>query len=284
MKKMKMVIPKGRMFDSVVRLLNDSGIIFETNDRTYIPQIGDPEIEAKIMKPQNIAQLIELGSHDVGFIGYDWIVETGSRVVEIMDLKLDPVKIVAAVPSHLRKNQLKNKKIIVASEYENISQKYLKEENYRYLLIRSYGATEAFPPQDADMIIDNTASGQTLNDHNLSVIANIMSSSTRFIANVRALNDSWKREKIEELKMLFTAVFNARDRIMLEMNVPPDKLEEVVRILPCMRAPTVSTLYKDIGFAVKVAVMKRETIKLIPLLKKIGATDILEYEFKKVIT
>ena len=143
----------------------------------------------------------------------------------------------------------------MASEYENISQKYLKEENYRYLLIRSYGATEAFPPQDADMIIDNTASGQTLNDHNLSVIANIMSSSTRFIANVRALNDSWKREKIEELKMLFTAVFNARDRIMLEMNVPPDKLEEVVRILPCMRAPTVSTLYKDIGFAVKVAVM-----------------------------
>ena len=140
------------------------------------------------------------------------------------------------------------------------------------------------PPQDADMIIDNTATGQTLKDHNLKVIAKIMHSSTRFIANKKALNNSWKREKTEELKMLFTAVLNARDRVMLEMNVPLDKLEEVVRFLPCMRAPTVSPLYKDMGYAVKVAVRKKETIKLIPLLKKIGATDILEYEFKKVIT
>ena len=284
MKKIKMVIPKGRMFNNVVRLLNDSGIMLGTDDRTYIPQIGDPEIEAKIMKSQNIAQLIELGSHDVGFIGYDWIVETGSKIDEIMDLKLDLVEIVAAVPSHFRESDLRDKKIIVASEYENISRRFLKKENYDYLLIRTYGATEAFPPQDADMIIDNTATGQTLKDHNLKVIAKIMHSSTRFIANNKALNDSWKREKIDELKMLFTAVLNARDRVMLEMNVPPDKLEEVVHILPCMRAPTVSPLYKDMGYAVKVAVRKKETIKLIPLLKKIGATDILEYEFKKVIT
>ena len=284
MKKIKMVIPKGRMFHNVVRLLNDSGIMLETDNRTYIPRIGDPEIEAKIMKPQNIAQLIELGSHDVGFIGYDWIVETGSKIDEIMDLKLDLVKIVAAVPSHFRECDLRGKKIIVASEYENISRRFLEKENYDYLLIRTYGATEAFPPQDADMIIDNTATGQTLKDHNLKVIAKIMHSSTRFIANKKALNNSWKREKTEELKMLFTAVLNARDRVMLEMNVPLDKLEEVVRFLPCMRAPTVSPLYKDMGYAVKVAVRKKETIKLIPLLKKIGATDILEYEFKKVIT
>jgi ATP phosphoribosyltransferase len=110
MKKIKMVIPKGRMFHNVARLLNDSGVTLEINDRLYIPQIGDPEIEAKIMKPQNIAQLIELGSHDSGFIGYDWMVETGAKVVEIMDLKLDPVKIVAAVPSYLRERDLRNKK------------------------------------------------------------------------------------------------------------------------------------------------------------------------------
>jgi len=283
MSKIKMVIPKGRIFNNIAKLLDDSGIILETNDRLYIPHIGDSEIEAKIMKPQNIAQLIELGAHDIGFLGYDWIIESGSRVVEIMDLKLDPVKVVAAVPANLKKSDLRNRKIIVASEYESISRGFLQRENYNYMLIRTYGATEAFPPQDADMIIDNTATGQTLKDHNLKVIDKIMDSSTRFVANEDALKDNWKREKIEVLKMLFTAVLNARDRVMLEMNVPPDKLEEVVRILPCMRAPTVSTLYKDMGYAVKAAVKKKETVKLIPRLKKMGATDILEYEFKKVV-
>lgn len=283
MKKIKMVIPKGRIFDNIAKLLDDSGIMLETNDRVYIPHVGDSEIEAKIMKPQNIAQLIELGSHDIGFTGYDWIVETDSNVVEIMDLKLDPVKIVAAIPDNVKKSELKKKKIVVASEYENISRKYLHKENYEYLLISTYGASEAFPPEDADMIIDNTATGQTLKDHNLKAIDRIMDSSTLFIANENAQKDTWKSERIEELKMLFTAVINARDRVMLEMNVSSDKLEKVVRILPCMRAPTVSQLYEDMGYAIKVAVKKKETVKLIPLLKKMGATDILEYEFKKVI-
>ena len=111
-----------------------------------------------------------------------------------------------------------------------------------------------------------------------------MASSTRFIANKKALQDTWKREKIEELKMLFTAVLNAKERVMLEMNVPPEKLESLVNIIPCMRSPTVSPLYAGQGYAVKVAVKKVETLKLIPLLKKMGATDILEYELKKVIT
>jgi len=278
-----MVIPKGRMFANIVNLLNDSGIGLETNDRFYIPRVVDPEIEAKVMKPQNIAQLIELGSHDIGFVGYDWIVETGSKVTEVMDLKLDPVKVVAAIPFPCQETDLLDKKIIVASEYKNISQRFLKNQNYDYVFIHTYGATEAFPPQDADMIIDNTATGQTLKDHDLKAIAEIMDSSTRFIANEDSLNDVWKREKIRELRMLFEAVLNARGRVMLEMNVPPDKMEEVVGILPCMRAPTVSTLYKNLGYAIKVAVKREETVKLIPRLKNMGATDILEYEFKKVI-
>ena len=283
MRKIKMVIPKGRIFNNIAKLLDDSSIRIDTNDRMYIPHIGDSEIEAKIMKPQNIAQLVQLGSYDVGFTGKDWVVETNSKVVEIMNLGLDPVQIVAAAPSYLKESDLRDKKIVVASEYENISRMFLQREKYDFLLIRTYGASEAFPPQDADMIIDNTATGQTLKDHNLRVIAKIMDSSTRFIANESALKDCFKKEKIEEMKMLFTAVMDARVRVMLEMNVPPDKLEEVVRILPCMRAPTVSTLYKDMGYAVKVAVLKKETVKLIPLLKKMGATDILEFEFKKVI-
>lgn len=283
MKKIKMVIPKGRMFPNVSKLLNDSGITLKVNDRHYIPKIEDPDIEAKILKPQNIAQVIELGSHDIGFVGYDWVRETRAKVTEIMDLKLDRVKIVAAVSSQVKENDFRKKKFTVASEYENIARKFLNKNNYDYRLIRTYGATEAFPPQDADMIIDNSASGQTLREHNLKVMAHLMDSSTRFIANKDSLKVRWKREKIEELKMLFESVLNARGRVMLEMNVPSEKLEEVVDRLPCMRAPTVSPLYKEMGYAVKVAVKKNDTVRLIPLLKRIGATDVLEYELKKVI-
>ncbi len=282
--KIKLVIPKGRIFKNVIKLLQDSGIQVETNDRLYIPFTGDPEIEAKIMKPQNIAQLIELGSHDIGFTGYDWIVETKSDVAEILDLKLDSVRVVAAIPSHLSQEELRLRKIVVASEYENIAREFLRKEKYDSIFLRTHGATEAYPPQDADMIIDNSASGQTLKDHDLKVVSIIMDSSTRFIANKQAIKDPWKKKKIEEFKMIFQAVINARERVMLEMNVPPEKLEPIVRILPCMRAPTVQSLYKDQGYAVKVAVKKDETVRLIPVLKRMGATDILEYKFRKVIS
>jgi len=284
MKKLKMIIPKGRIFDNTVDLLNQAGIKINGNSRHYIPHVSLPEIEAKIMKPQNIAQVIEIGSHDIGFTGHDWIVETSAEVEQILDLNLDPVKIVSAVPKEFQELSKKNTKIIVASEYKNISTQYLRSNNYDFLLIQTSGATEAFPPQDADMIIDNISTGRTLKEHGLKIKDEIMASSTRFIANKKALQDRWKREKIEELKMLFKAVLNAKERVMLEMNVPPERLESLVKIIPCMRSPTVSPLYAGQGYAVKVAVRKNDTLKLIPLLKKMGATDILEYELKKVIT
>ncbi len=283
MQKLKMVIPKGRIYNKVVNLLNDSGYRIEVDGRIYIPRIDDNEIEAKIMKPQNIPKLVELGAHDVGFTGYDWIIETGVNVEEILDLKFDPIKIVAAIPDELLKADLRKKKIIVASEYENIATKFLNENDYDYLLLRTFGATEVFPPEDANMIIDNTSTGRTLKEHNLRIIKILMKSSTRFIANKEALKDSWKVEKIDEMKMLFQSVLDARERVILEMNVSKDKLENLVRFLPSMRSPTVAPLYGESGFAVKIAVKRNEVSKLLPLLKKNGATDILEYEFTKVV-
>ncbi|MBN2244277.1 MAG: ATP phosphoribosyltransferase [Candidatus Aminicenantes bacterium] len=284
MKKLKLIIPKGKIFDNTIDLLKQSGIYIDFNSRHYIPHVNIPEIEAKIMKPQNIAQIIEIGSHDIGFTGYDWIAESGAEVEQILDLNLDPVKIVSAVPEGFKDPTKKKREIIVASEYRNLSTQYLRSKKYDFLLIQTSGATEAFPPQDADMIIDNISTGRTLKEHGLIIKDEIMVSSTRFIANKKALQNKWKREKIEELTMLFTAVLNAKERVMLEMNVPPEKLESLVKIIPCMRAPTVSSLYAGQGYAVKVAVKKGETLNLIPLLKKMGATDILEYELKKVIT
>ena len=171
MKKLKMVIPKGRIFKGVAALLQDIGIKVKANDRLYLPLSNDPDIEIKIMKPQNIAQLIELGSHDIGFTGFDWIAETASDVEEVLDLEMDPVQIVAAVPEQYSIRKLKQRKIIVASEYENVAKEFLQKEGFDYFFIRTYGATEAFPPQDADMIIDNSSTGQTLKEHKLKVLA-----------------------------------------------------------------------------------------------------------------
>jgi ATP phosphoribosyltransferase len=164
-----------------------------------------------------------------------------------------------------------------------LTRDFLKKEGFRYKFLRTYGATEVFPPEDADMIIDNTATGNTLREHKLKIYKVIMESTTRFIAGRQTLKDPWKRNKIEELRMLFQSVLDARERVMLEMNVPREKFDRIVKILPCMRSPTVAPLYGEKGFAVKIAVKRSEVVKLIPRLKKLGATDILEYEFRKVV-
>ena len=244
MRVLKMVIPKGRLFGSVVGLLNDAGFGVEVDQRIYTPMVDDPEIEAKIMKPQNIPELVEYGSHDVGFTGRDWMLETQAHVVEMMDLGFDPVRIVAAAPAELVGSDLRSRRVLVASEYQRISSEFLEGGGYDYVLLRTYGATEVFPPEDADMIVDNLSTGRTLQEHNLHIIATIMESSTRFIANERALEDPWKREKIGEMQMLFRAVLDARERVMLEMNVGEEDLDRIVDVLPCMRAATVSPLYR----------------------------------------
>jgi ATP phosphoribosyltransferase len=283
MQVLKMVIPKGRLFANVVGLLNDAGFGVEVDQRIYTPMVDDPEIEAKIMKPQNIPELVEYGSHDVGFTGRDWMLETQAHVVEMMDLGFDPVRIVAAAPAGLASSDLRSRRVLVASEYQRISREFLEGGGYDYVLLRTYGATEVFPPEDADMIVDNLSTGRTLQEHNLHIIATIMESSTRFIANERSLEDPWKREKIGEMQMLFRAVLDARERVMLEMNVGEEDLDRIVEVLPCMRAATVSPLYRQQGYAVKAAVPRLEVAKLVPQLKRLGATDILEFELRKAV-
>jgi ATP phosphoribosyltransferase len=245
--------------------------------------IGASWLDAKVMKPQNVGELLELGSHDAGFTGIDWIKESNAQVEEIMDLGLDRVRIVAAVPAELSDADLKAKKIVVATEYVNLAESWLMTNGYRYRILRTYGATEVFPPDDADMIIDNTASGQTLRDNGLKVIDTILESSTRFVAGKAAMADKEKRARIEELAMLFKAVLDARERVMLEMNVTGERFSALVSGLPAMRSPTVSPLNGDEGFAVKIAVKRRDVPELLPKLKRLGATDIVEYDLRKVV-
>ena len=288
MSKLRILIPKGRIFDNVSKLFLDAGFPVSLTDRTYMLVLGTDQgqedtLDAKIMKPQNVAELLELGSHDAGFTGLDWIRESGADVEEIMDLGFDKVKIVAAVPAEKSENELKQRKIVAATEYMNLAEEWLRSGGYQYRLLRTYGATEVFPPDDADMIIDNTSSGQTLKDNGLKIIATLMESSTRFIASRAAMADPEKRRRIEELAMLFRSVLDGRGRVMLEMNVPKAKFQEIVAGLPAMRSPTVAPLFGDEGYAVKIAVKREEVPAIIPRLKKAGATDIVEYDLRKVV-
>jgi ATP phosphoribosyltransferase len=283
MENLRVLIPKGRIFDNVVRLFNEAGFPFSLADRAYRPMIGASWLDGKIMKPQNVGELLELGSHDAGFTGIDWIKESGAQVEDILDLGLDRVRIVAAVSADRTEAELKAKKVVAATEYVNLAETWLLANGYHYRILRTYGATEVFPPDDADMIIDNTASGQTLRDNGLKIIDTILESSTHFVAGRAAMADKEKRARIEELAMLFQAVLDARERVMLEMNVPADRFETLVSGLPAMRSPTVSPLNGGGGYAVKIAVKKRDVPELIPKLKKLGAADIVEYDLRKVV-
>ncbi|MDR2029830.1 MAG: ATP phosphoribosyltransferase [Treponema sp.] len=283
MEKLRILIPKGRIFDNISRLFEEAGFPISLADRTYRPVIGADWLDGKIMKPQNVGELLELGSHDAGFTGLDWIRESGAGVEEILDLGFDRVRVVAAIPAGLEEGELKKQRIVAATEYVNLAEEWLKQSGYQFRILRTYGATEVFPPDDADMIIDNTASGQTLKDNGLRIIATLLESSTRFVASRAALADKEKRGRIEELAMLFKAVLDGRERVLLEMNVAKSRFAGLVSGLPAMRSPTVAPLYGDEGYAVKIAVKKSDIPDLIPRLKKLGAGDIVEYDLRKVV-
>lgn len=283
MEKLKLLLPKGRIYSNVISLLDGVGIKVDLPERAYRPNVNQDDIEAKVMKPQNIGKLLELGSHDVGFTGRDWIEETGADVEEIMDLGFDKVRIVAAVPNAIDDAQLKSRRVIVATEYEQIARRWLDKQKIDHIVVRTYGATEVFPPDDADMIIDNTSTGRTLQENGLRIVDTILTSSTRMFASKAALADASKKQKIYELKMLFEAVLNARGKVMLEMNCAKDKFDALVKGLPSMRSPTVSPLYGENGYAIKIAVNKADVPNLLPKLQSLGATDILEYELRKVV-
>jgi ATP phosphoribosyltransferase len=282
--KLRVLIPKGRIFENVAALFRDAGFPISLADRTYRPLIKADWIDAKIMKPQNVGALLELGSHDAGITGIDWIRESGADVEEIIDLGFDRVRIVAAAPAELDDSALKQRKITVATEYERLAREWLDAEGYDFRILRTHGATEVFPPDDADMIVDNTSSGQTLRDNGLRIAATLLESSTRFVASKAAMANPEKRARVEELSMLFKAVLDGRERVMLEMNVAENLFDGLIEALPSMRSPTVSPLYGEPGgFAVKTAVKKSDVPDIIPRLKKLGATDIVEYDLRKVV-
>jgi ATP phosphoribosyltransferase len=296
---MELGLPKGRMQAEVLRLMADAGLPVKADERGYRPQVGEadrggpavngygkaPIYEAKFLKPQNIVEMLDLGSRDVGFAGADWTRELGSGAIELLDTGLDPVRIVVAAPIGLLKDgKLPDRKgLRVASEYESLTREWMSRGAPGSLFVRSYGATEVFPPEDADVILDNCATGSTLKANGLAIVDEVMKSSTRLYASRQAMADPAKREAAESLALLLGAVLEARKRVMIEVNVPGSRLAELTEALPYMKSPTVSPLKGGQDFAVRVAAPRSALAGLIPEIKRRGGTDIVVSELCQIV-
>ena len=289
MEKLKILLAKGRIYESVYELLNDVGISIHLPERTYFPTTNQKDLAFQVVKPQITSFLLSENKADLGFSGKDWVYENGveDKVEEIMDLGFDPVRIVAAIPETKDLETLLKNPVTIATEYQSLSKKWVESKKINGKIFRTWGPIEGFVQDTEDamaqILIDNTSTGSSLKANRLKIVDTLMESSTRMYASKEAMKNPQKKQKILELKMLFEAVLNARGRVMLEMNVAKDKFDSLVKGLPSMRSPTVSPLFGDNGYAVKIAVNKCEVPTLLPKLQSLGATDILEYELRKVV-
>lgn len=284
----RFALPKGRMEQGVLALLADAGIKVRASARGYRPDVTLPgagfAVHAKVLKPQNIVEMLHAGSRDFGFAGADWARELGAELVELLDTGLDPVRLVAAAPAHLVEDgKLPRRPLVVASEYRELTLRWIAERGLDARFVKSFGATEVFPPEDADCIVDVAATGATLVANGLVIVDELLISSTRLFAHPRSLDDPRKREVADRLVLLLRSVLEARRRVMLEVNVPADRLESVVSVLPCMREPTISTLHHGAGYAVKAAVPRAQLPALIPEIKARGGTDIVVTGLSQIV-
>lgn len=269
-------LPKGRMNAGILQLLADAGMPAVQTGRDYRPRLRNCSFDVKLLKPQNVVTMLDQGSRDLGFAGADWVGELGADLVELLDLQLDPVRIVAAAPEQLLVDgKLPKRPLRIATEYAGLTRDWIDREGLDASIVQSHGATEAFPPDDADLIVDNTATGTTLQQNGLKIIAELSRSSTRLFANPKSYDDPTKREVIEPFVLLLRSVLAARSRAMLDVNVPSDRLQDVIAVLPAMQQPTVSTLHGGDGFAVRAAVRREELPALLPQLRDSGARDLV---------
>jgi ATP phosphoribosyltransferase len=291
MKILKFGVPKGSLQNSTIKLFEKSGWkISANNGRSYFPDINDDSIEITICRAQEMSRYVENGTIDAGLTGKDWIEENESDVVTVDELvyskaSQNPARWVVAVPSDSSIKEikdLKGKKI--ATELVNFTEKYFRERDIAVQVEFSWGATEAKVVSGlADAIVEVTETGSTIKAHGLKIIHELMQSTTRLIANKEAYKDPWKKEKIGQIILLLKGALRAENMVGLKMNVPEDKLERIINLLPSLNAPTVANLYHTKWTSVETVVDSRVVRELIPKLIKGGAEGIIEYPLNKVI-
>jgi ATP phosphoribosyltransferase len=289
-KQLKLGIPKGSLQDATVSLFKRSGWNISVNGRSYFPEINDDTIECAICRAQEMSRYVESGTLDAGLTGKDWIAENSSDVHVVSDLVYSkvssrPARWVLAVPydSDIRTiEDLKGKKI--ATELTNFTRRYFADRNIEVLIEFSWGATEAKVVSGlADAIVEVTETESTIKAHGLRIIHDLMQTNTQLIANHNAWKDKFKKEKIEQIALLLKGALLGEKMVGIKMNVPEEKLEEVVSLLPSLNAPTVAPLYQTNWFSVETVVNTDVVRELIPELLKNGAEGIIEYPLNKVV-
>jgi ATP phosphoribosyltransferase len=288
-KTLKLGLPKGSLQESTLKLFRKAGYHISVSSRSYYPAFDDPEIQAMLIRAQEMAGYVESGILDCGLTGKDWIMEQNVAVHEVAELiyakeGLRPVKWVIAVPNASKiktVKDLKGKRI--ATELVGFTKRYLKSKGVKADVDFSWGATEVKPPHLADAIVELTETGNSLRANNLRIVETILESSTRFIANKKSWHEKWKRQKMENIVLLLKGALAAEEKVGLKMNVPQKSLKRVMSLLSAMHSPTISQLSDTGWYALEVMTQEKLVRELIPKLKMAGASGIVEYPLNKVI-
>jgi ATP phosphoribosyltransferase len=289
MNKLKFGLPKGSLQESTLQLLSKAGFNFSVSTRSYFPSVDDEELEAMLIRAQEIARYVEDGVFDAGLTGHDWIIENGVDVVSVCDLiyskqSMRKVKWVLAVHENSPVKTVKDlegKRI--ATEVVGITKEYLKKHGVNAVVEFSWGATEVKTPDLVDAIVEVTETGSSLRANKLRIVDVVLESNTKLIANKASWSDPWKREKIENMAMLLQGAINAGNRVGLKMNLRKTDLEKITSIIPALRKPTVSQLSDPDWVAIETIIEEKIVRAIIPQLKRHGAEGIIEYPLNKVI-
>lgn len=289
---LKLVIPKGSLERATFQLFEAADLrISRTSEREYRGAIQDPRVESvAVLRPQEIPTYIEEGFFDIGVTGEDWVAETGADVVKVVSLPYSrqtdlPVKIVLAVPrdSGIEKPEDIKPNSRISTEFPNMTRAYFEKLGIPVRIFLSYGATEAKVPEIVDAIVDLTETGSTLRRNGMEIVDVLLESRTQLIANKAAYDVESKRKAIDELVILLYGAVDARGRVLVKLNVEEAHLQDIVDLLPAMRAPTVSQLAETGFYAVETVVEKSKINILIPQLKALGASDIVELPITKIV-
>jgi len=288
-KKIVLGLPKGSLQDSTFSMMKKAGFTISSGSRSYVPNVDDPEIGARLIRAQEISRYVEQGMLDAGLTGHDWVIENQSDVVEVANLVyakqgLRPVRWVLAVPNDSTVKTVKDlegKRI--ATEAVGIAKQYLKKHGVNAEVEFSWGATEVKAPELVDAIIEITETGSSLRANNLRIVDTCLESTTRFIANKASWQDPWKRKKIEQISMLLKGALAAETKVLLKMNVQQGTIAKVTALLPALHAPTVNPLSSSGWSSVESVVDETVVRGLIPQLKEAGAEGIIEIPLNKVV-
>ena len=290
MKVLKIGIPKGSLEANTVDLFKRAGWHISYDSRSYFPDIDDEEISCTLVRAQEMSRYVEDGTLDLGLTGRDWIVENESDVIVVQDLVYSKTStrqarwvLVVREDSPIRSiEDLAGKKI--STELVNFTKRYFQKNGISVHVEFSWGATEAKVVEGlVDAIVEVTETGTTIRANKLKIIQELMKTNTQLIANRTAWEDPWKRQKIEQIRVLLNGALQAMGKVGLKLNVSRENLGRVMLLLPSLRAPTVSTLYTEDWFAVETIVNANIVRDLIPLLQEAGAEGIIEYSLNKVV-